>query len=88
MRKFISCECASRHFDHCAHQVIQLYTLLLHDLACDAMDDFDLQVKFFLESDERYHDFRIHLDALFLDLRCGFEYGTGLHFGNLGIDNA
>ncbi len=69
-------------------QIIQFHALFLHHFLRHAMDDFDLEVEFLLETDERNHDFRFYLDAGFLDFGSGFKYRPRLHFGNFRIDDA
>ena len=49
------------------------------------MDDLGLQFEFLPEADQRNHDFRIHLDLLFLDVGRGFKDGAHLHFSNLRV---
>ena len=44
--------------------------------------------QFLLEADERDHDFRLHLDAGFLDFGGGLENGARLHLGDFRIDDA
>jgi len=46
------------------------------------MDDFNLQIQFLLEADERDHDFRLALDAFLLHKRRSFENCARLHLGN------
>ena len=66
---FVRGQSAARHFDHRADEVVELHFLFRHDFLGDAMDDFDLQVEFLLEADQRDHDFRLHFDALLSALR-------------------
>ena len=52
------------------------------------MDDFELELEFLGEPDQRNHDLRFALDAFLLHERRGLENGPGLHLGNLGIGDA
>src|SRR5690242_20097611 len=42
LRNLVSRERSPRHLNHCAHQVIELDSFLLHDFTRNAMNDFDL----------------------------------------------
>ncbi len=81
-------EGAARDLDHSADHIVELDLFLGHDLFCDAMNDCDLQIELFLESDKRNHDFWLDLDAHFLDLCCSFKDCASLHLGDLRIDDA
>ena len=88
LRDFIRRQRSARHFNHGADEIIEFYFLLLHHFARDAMNDLGLEIEFFLEADQRNHDFRLHLDLLLCDLGGGFENRSRLHFGDLRVSNS
>ena len=85
---FVSCDGAARHFDHGSDEVVEFDLLLGHDFLGDAVNDFDLEVEFLLEANERNHDFGLHFDLLLRHIGGSFEDGAGLHFGDLWIGDA
>ena len=55
---------AARHFDHRAHEVVDLHAVLLHRLGRDAIDDRLLVLQLLHVADERNHDLRERPSAL------------------------
>ena len=82
---FIRSDRATRDFDHGADEVVKFDFLLGHHSLGDAVDNFNLEVEFFLEADERDHDLWLHFDLLLGDVCGGFEDRAGLHLGDLRV---
>ena len=76
---------ATRHFNHGPHQITQFHTLFLRNFFGHSVDDLSLQLKFLTETDQRNHDFGVHLDFLLLNVRCRFENGAYLHLSDFRI---
>ncbi len=85
---FIGGDGAARHFDHGSDEVIEFDACFCHDFLGDAVNDFDLEVEFFFESDERDHDLWFDGDVLFGDGSGRLEDGAGLHLGDLWVGDA
>ena len=85
LRDLVRDQRGARNFDHRADQIIEFRLLFLRYLRGDAMDDLDLELQFPRETDERNHDFRLHLDAFLLHLGGRFKNSARLHLGDLRI---
>src|SRR5262245_38452304 len=81
LSNFVGGQGAARHFNHGANEVTEFNLLLRHHLSGNAMNDFDLEIQFALESNQGNHDFRFDLDSFFQNFGCCFKNGASLHFG-------
>ena len=86
---FIRSDRATRDFDHGADEVVKFDFLLGHHGLGDAVDNFNLEVEFFLEADERDHDLwlnRMDADRLASLWRFGrLIANTDMHYGNAAL---
>ncbi len=85
----IGSDCRTWHFDHRSHQIVDFYLSCFHDLFSNPVHGSKLVSKFFSESYEWDHYFRVHFDLGFAFKNlCGrFKNRAGLHFRYLGMKN-
>ena len=87
MGDLIGGQSTTRHFDHCTDLVVQFDLFLLLHQGCYLMDDRHLEVELPLIAHKRNHHFRLHLDALFLNVGGSLKDGAGLCSGDFRVCN-
>ena len=73
----------TRDLDHRTDLELYLYAVLSEDLFRYALDDLFLLLELIEDTDERHHDLRHRVLALFLEFASGTEDSAGLHRGDL-----